>query len=268
MTATTFSGSNFLAVTGFSLLAVVLLMLATALEARRRGRVNVVDTTWGLGFVVIAVVAALVGEGAGWRRVALLLLVALWGLRLAWHITRRNAGKGEDPRYAELLAGEKGNPTWVAFRKVYLVQGLSLWFVSLPVQVSAAAGSGTTAVAGLGLVLWGTGITFETLGDAQLRAFKADASNRGKVMDRGLWSWTRHPNYFGDSCVWWGIYLVAASAWPGVLTALSPVLMTYFLVFATGARRLEQHLAERPGYARYRERTSYFLPWPPKRTGA
>ena len=268
MTAATFDGSNFYAVTGSSLLAVVVLMLGTALEARRRGRINVVDTTWGLGFVVVAVVAALVGDGAGWRRVALLVVVALWGLRLAWHITRRNAGKGEDPRYAELLAKEKGNPTWVAVRKVYLVQGLSLWFVSLPIQVSAAAGSGTTVVAALGLVLWGIGMTFEVVGDAQLRAFKADESNRGKVMDRGLWSWTRHPNYFGDSCVWWGIYLVAASAWPGVLTVLSPVVMTYFLVFATGARLLEQHMGERPGYAQYRERTSYFLPRPPKRTSA
>ena len=268
MTAASFDGSNFYAVTGSSLLAVVVLMLATALEARRRGRINVVDTTWGLGFVVVAAVAALVGDGAGWRRVALLVVVALWGLRLAWHITRRNAGKGEDPRYAEMLATAEGNPTWVAVRKVYLVQGLSLWFVSLPIQVSAAAGPGTTVVALVGLLLWGIGITFEAVGDAQLKAFKADASNRGRVMDRGLWSWTRHPNYFGDSCVWWGIYVVAASAWPGVLTVLSPVLMTYFLVFATGARLLEKHLGERPGYAQYRERTSYFLPRPPKRTNA
>lgn len=267
MTATTFSGSNFLAVTGFSLLAVILLMLATALEARRRGRVNVVDTTWGLGFVVIAVVAALVGEGAAWRRVALLLLVALWGLRLAWHITRRNAGKGEDPRYAELLAGEKGNPTWVAFRKVYLVQGLSLWFVSLPVQVSAAAGSGTTAVAGLGLVLWGTGITFETLGDAQLRAFKADASNRGKVMDRGLWSWTRHPNYFGDSCVWFGLFLVALGSPWGLLTIISPIVMTKLLVSYSGKALLERRMSRSKGaaYEQYVARTSGFFPRPPRK---
>ena len=261
----TFDSSNFLAVTGLSLLAVVVLMTATAVVGARQGRVSVVDTTWGLGFVVVALVAAAAGDGTGWRRLALVAVVAVWGLRLAWHVTRRNAGKGEDPRYVEMLAKEPGNPTWVAIRKVYLVQGLAVWFVSLPIQVSAAAGPGVTAVAVLGLVVWAVGLTFEAVGDAQLKVFKADSSNKGKVMDRGLWSWTRHPNYFGDSCVWWGIYLVSASAWPGVLTVLSPVVMTYFLVFATGAKLLEKHMGERPGYAEYRRRTSYFLPRPPKK---
>jgi len=264
----TFDGSNLLAVAGFSLLAVLVLMAATAVVGAKQGRVSVVDTTWGLGFVVVAVMAALVGDGTGWRRLALVVVVAVWGLRLAWHVTRRNAGKGEDPRYEQMLAKEKGNPTWVAIRKVYLVQGAAVWFVSLPIQVSAASGPGTTAVAVAGLLLWAVGLVFEAVGDAQLKAFKADSSNKGKVMDRGLWSWTRHPNYFGDSCVWWGTYLVAASAWPGVLTVLSPVAMTYFLVFATGARLLEQHMGERHGYAEYRERTSYFLPRPPRRTAS
>jgi steroid 5-alpha reductase family enzyme len=192
-------------------------------------------------------------------------VVAVWGLRLAWHMHQRNSGKGEDPRYAAMLEKEKGNPTLVAIRKVYGIQGLSVWFVSLPIQVSAAAGGGVVAVAVVGLALWLLGVSFESLGDKQLKDFKADGANKGKVMDRGLWSWTRHPNYFGDSCVWWGIWLVAASAWPGVLTVLSPVAMTYFLVFATGARLLEKHMAERPGYAEYQQRTSYFLPRPPRR---
>jgi len=260
-----FDVSNFLAVTGFSLLAVVVLMAVTAFEGHRQGRVSVVDTTWGLGFVVVAAVAAVVGDGAGWRRLVLLAVVAVWGLRLAWHMHQRNSGKGEDPRYAAMLEKEEGNPTLVAIRKVYGIQGLSVWFVSLPIQVSAAAGGGVVAVAVVGLLLWLLGVTFESVGDKQLKDFKADAANKGKVMDRGLWSWTRHPNYFGDSCVWWGIWLVAASAWPGVLTILSPVAMTYFLVFATGARLLEKHMAERPGYDRYQQRTSYFLPRPPKK---
>lgn len=260
-----FDGSNFLAISGFSLLAVALLMVATAIEGHRQGRVSVVDTTWGLGFVVVAAVAAVIGDGAGWRRLALLVVVAVWGLRLAWHMHQRNSGKGEDPRYAAMLEKEQGNPTLVAVRKVYGVQGLSVWFVSLPIQVSAAAGDGVVAVAVVGLLLWLVGVTFESVGDKQLKDFKADPANKGKVMDRGLWSWTRHPNYFGDSCVWWGIWLVAASAWPGVLTVLSPVAMTYFLVFATGARLLEKHMAERPGYVDYQQRTSYFLPRPPKK---
>jgi steroid 5-alpha reductase family enzyme len=164
-----------------------------------------------------------------------------------------------------MLGRERGNPTVVAIRKVYAVQALALWFVSLPIQVSAAAGAGVAVVAVVGVAMWLLGVAFEAVGDAQLAAFKADPDNGGKVMDRGLWSWTRHPNYFGDASVWWGLWLVAASAWPGVLTVLSPVVMTYFLAFATGARLLERHMAQRSGYAAYQRRTSAFLPRPPRR---
>lgn len=256
---------NLVAVSGFSLVAVAILMTATALAGRRLGRVSVVDTAWGLGFVVVAVVAAVVGDGPVWRRFLVLVLVAVWGGRLAWHVTRRNAGKGEDPRYEKLLAGEPGDSFLVAIRKVYLVQGAAVWFVSLPLQVSSAAGDGVPVVAALGVLVWLLGVAFEAVGDAQLARFKADPANRGHVMDRGLWSWTRHPNYFGDASVWWGLFLVSASAWPGVLTVLSPVAMTYFLVFATGARLLEQEMSKRPGYPEYQRRTSYFLPRPPRR---
>lgn len=261
---TGFSWGNALLVGGTSLAAVALLMTVTALVGRRQGRVSVVDTAWGLGFVLVALVAATAGSGSGGRRVLLLALVGLWGSRLAWHVSRRNRGSGEDPRYAAMLDGEPGDPFLVAVRKVYLVQGLAVWFVSLPIQVSAASGDGVSAVVVLGALLWAVGVGFEAVGDAQLAAFKADPANRGTVMDRGLWSWTRHPNYFGDTCVWWGIYLVAASSWPGVLTVLSPAAMTYVLVFATGARLLERHLAQRPGYAAYQQRTSFFLPRPPR----
>ena len=262
---TGFSLGTFLAVSGASLVAVFVLMAVTAVIGRRQGRVAVVDTAWGLGFVLVALVSALVGTGTGARRFVLLAMVAIWGLRLARHMHQRNAGKGEDPRYTQMLEHEPGDPFLVAIRKVYLVQGGAVWFVSLPIQVAAATDVGLGVVAVLGILLWAVGVTFETVGDAQLKAFKADSANKGTVMDRGLWSWTRHPNYFGDSAVWWGIFLVAASAWPGVLTILSPVVMTYFLVFATGARLLEKHMAERPGYAEYQQRTSYFLPRPPKR---
>jgi len=227
--------------------------------------VSVVDTAWGLGFVVVALVAAVVGDGPLWRRLLVLLLVAVWGGRLARHMHTRNRGKGEDPRYEAMLADQPGDPFLVAVRKVYLVQGAAVWFVSIPLQVSAASGDGLVLVAVLGAAVWLLGVVFEAVGDAQLARFKADARNKGTVMDRGLWGWTRHPNYFGDSAVWWGLYLVAASAWPGVLTVLSPVVMTYFLVFATGARLLEKEMSKRPGYPEYQQRTSYFIPRPPKR---
>jgi steroid 5-alpha reductase family enzyme len=261
-----FSLSNFLAVSAFSLLAVAFLMAATAFVGRRQGRVSVVDTTWGLGFVVVAVVAGSIGDGPLWRRALVTALVAVWGGRLARHMHTRNKGKGEDPRYEAMLADQPGDPFLVAIRKVYLVQGAAVWFVSLPLQVSAAAGDGVIWVAVVGAALWLLGVVFEAVGDAQLARFKADPANRGTVMDRGLWSWTRHPNYFGDFSVWWGLYLVAASAWPGLLTILSPVVMTYFLVFATGARLLEKEMSKRPGYPEYQRRTSYFLPRPPRRT--
>jgi steroid 5-alpha reductase family enzyme len=262
---TGFWPSNFLAVSGFSLLAVAILMAVTAMVGRRQGRVSVVDTAWGLGFIVVAVVAGSVGDGPLWRRLLVLVLVAVWGGRLARHMHTRNRGKGEDPRYEKMLADQPGDPFLVAVRRIYLVQGAAIWFVSLPLQVSAASGDGVVWVAILGAAVWLLGIVFEAVGDAQLSRFKADPGNKGKVMDRGLWAWTRHPNYFGDSAVWWGLYLVAASAWPGVLTILSPVVMTYFLVFATGARLLEKEMSTRPGYPEYQQRTSYFLPRPPSR---
>ena len=265
MVLTGFSLSNFVAVSGFSVLAVAILMAVTAFVGRRQGRVSVVDTAWGLGFVVVALVAAVVGDGPLWRRLLVLLLVAVWGGRLARHMHTRNRGKGEDPRYEAMLADQPGDPFLVAVRKVYLVQGAAVWFVSLPLQVSAASGDGLVVVAVLGAAVWLLGVVFEAVGDAQLARFKADARNKGTVMDRGLWGWTRHPNYFGDSAVWWGLYLVAASAWPGVLSVLSPVVMTYFLVFATGARLLEKEMSKRPGYPEYQQRTSYFIPRPPKR---
>ena len=265
MVLTGFSLSNFVAVSGFSLLAVAILMAVTAFVGRRQGRVSVVDTAWGLGFVVVALVAAVVGDGPLWRRLLVLLLVAVWGGRLARHMHTRNRGRGEDPRYEAMLADQPGDPFLVAVRKVYLVQGAAVWFVSIPLQVSAASGDGLVLVAVLGAAVWLLGVVFEAVGDAQLARFKADARNKGTVMDRGLWGWTRHPNYFGDSAVWWGLYLVAASAWPGVLTVLSPVVMTYFLVFATGARLLEKEMSKRPGYPEYQQRTSYFIPRPPKR---
>ncbi len=258
--------SGFGVVTVATLVWLVLLQGVTFLIGRRIGRFNVVDIIWGLGFVGVALIAALVGGGDGFRRWLLFVLVAIWGLRLTWHMYQKSAGKGEDPRYTEMLERSGGDGTLVVLRKIFVTQGAAQWFVSLPIQVSAVLGptSGLAVVVLVaGIVLWLIGVVFEAVGDAQLRSFKADPANKGEIMDRGLWAWTRHPNYFGDSAVWWGIWLIAASVWPGVLTVLSPVIMTYFLVFATGARLLEKSMSKRPGYPEYQKRTSYFIPMPP-----
>lgn len=252
--------TGFLIVTAAAAGVCVLAMLLTAYAARRAGRVSVVDVTWGVALAGVALVSALLGDGAPFRRWLLVGLVGVWGLRLSWHIFRRNTGHGEDPRYTELLGSRRGGP----LVRVWIPQGAAIWFVSLPVQVAAVAGDGVNLVVAVGVVVWLVGVVFESVGDAQLAAYKKDP-DRGPVMDRGLWRYTRHPNYFGDACVWWGIFIVAASAWPGVLTVLSPVVMTYFLVFATGAKLLEETMMKRTGYPEYAARTSMFVPLPPRR---
>lgn len=256
---------NFVLVTAASVAVLIFMHAVTFAVGRSIGRFNVVDVTWGLGFVGVAVVAAVLGSGDLVRRLLLLVMVAVWGLRLASHMVAKSAGKGEDPRYEALLRGDfsAGN----VVRKIFMIQGAAGWFVSLPLQVSAVLGPTPTwliPVLYVGVALWAVGMFFEAVGDYQLRRFKADPANKGVVMDRGLWAWTRHPNYFGDSAVWWGIWLASIAGWISLLTVLSPALMTYFLVYATGARLLEKHMKDRPGFREYCSRTSFFIPRPPR----
>jgi steroid 5-alpha reductase family enzyme len=207
--------------------------------------------------------------GRGWL---VLALTAVWGVRLAVHIARRNAGKGEDPRYAEIQARATGSPAAHMYRRVYLTQAAALWFVSLPVQVAAyerpPLWSELSLVATIaGIAVWAVGFFFEAVGDAQLVRFTADPANKGVVMDRGLWRYTRHPNYFGDACVWWGLFLLSAAHWSGLLFVLSPVLMTWTLAKGTGAPLTEKRMASsRQGFAEYVERTSGVVPLPPRRS--
>jgi len=241
-------------------------MTVTALVARRIGRVSVVDVTWGIGLTLVALVALLLGDGSLWRRWLLLVLVALWGGRLSWHIYRRQRGHGEDPRYAAML---DGGGFAVAVRKVFLIQGAAIWFVSWPLQVAGFSSVWWQPLVWAGVALWVVGVVFESVGDAQLAAYRAQPRDqRPEVLDTGLWRYTRHPNYFGDACVWWGIWLAggfASGGLPAVATLVAPVAMTYFLAFATGARLLEQTMMQRPGYPAYAARTSMFVPWPPRR---
>jgi steroid 5-alpha reductase family enzyme len=252
--------SDFLVVTAVAAGVCVVAMAITAYAAKVTGRISVVDVTWGFALAAVALSSALVGSAPDWRRWLLFGLVAVWGVRLSTHILRRSWGHGEDPRYTELLGSGRGGPVV----RVWIPQGGALWLVSLPIQVAAVAGNGVDAVVVIGIVLWVIGLAFESIGDAQLAAYKRDP-DRGPVMDRGLWRFTRHPNYFGDASVWWGIYLIGASAFPGALTILSPIAMTYFLVFATGAKLLEKTMMQRPGYPEYAARTSMFFPLPPER---
>ncbi len=172
-------------------------------------------------------------------------------------------GCREDPRYVKLLDGH-GKGAIVG--KAQVPQGLTMWFVSPPVQVAMLLTGPVMWLVWLGVIITLIGIGFESVGDAQLARFKSDPANRGRLMNRGLWRFTRHPNYFGDSAVWWGIFMMVAWSWIGALTVLSPVLMTYLLVAKTGKALTEKRMAKsKPGYADYVARTSGFFPLPPKK---
>jgi steroid 5-alpha reductase family enzyme len=249
--------------------AAVALQVACFFYALRVGRFSVVDVTWGLGFALIAVVGWLVSLGSAgdpWRRALMVVLTLVWGCRLAWHIGLRQRGETEDdPRYVEMMSQSSG--PWVALRKVFLLQAVVGWFVAFPVQFAMVVPGGPGPLLFVGVVLWGVGFFFEAVGDRQLQNFRADPASKGQVMDRGLWRYTRHPNYFGDACVWWGLFLIAADAGWSWLTVLSPILMTWFLAAKTGKPLMERSLAKRrPGYADYVERTSGFIPRPPRRS--
>jgi steroid 5-alpha reductase family enzyme len=259
--------SDFLLVAGLSLAAAVLVMVATALAAKRTGRVSVVDVAWGIALVAVSLVCALLA--GTWQSWLLVGLVGVWGARLSSHIFTRSRGHGEDPRYTAHLGGSLDEVgIGVAVRKVFLVQGAAVWLVSLPLQAAALSDDlDWPAAVWVGVAVWVVGVLFETVGDRQLAAYKTDL-DRGPVMDRGLWSWTRHPNYFGDACVWWGIWLAGglASGWlAGLLSLVAPLTMTFWLVWVTGARLLERSMMKRPGYPEYAARTSMFVPLPPKR---
>ncbi len=255
---------DFAIVSGASAAALLAVFAVTFGIARRIGRYNVVDVAWGLGFVAVAAAAAILGHGDPTRRWLLLVLVAIWALRLSGYIHRRSAGKGEDPRYADLL---RDAGVGQVIRKVFVVQGFAIWFISLPLQLSAVCGPTPrplVVVTMAGILVWMAGLGFEAVGDRQLRVFKADPAHRGVVMDRGLWAWTRHPNYFGDASVWWGLWLITIAGWWSLTTILSPALMTYFLVSVTGARLTEKYMKGRSGFAEYQQRTSFFVPRPPR----
>ena len=248
--------------------AALTVMLVTFGVAVRVGLHRVVDIAWGIGFTAVAVAtfaASAGGDGDLVRRLLATSLTAVWGLRLAAHIARRGRGHGEDPRYEEMLTKAPGNRNAYALRMVYLLQGALVWLVSLPVQAAQYVLGPPSVLTWAGVVLWAVGIGFEAVGDAQLARFKADPANKGRVMDRGLWSWTRHPNYFGDFCVWWGLFLFTCDApQAAAVSVVSPVVMSVLLFKGSGKRLLERHMADRPGFAEYTARTSGFFPRPPR----
>jgi steroid 5-alpha reductase family enzyme len=228
---------------------------------------SIVDIVWGAGFVVVAWVAYAVGDGTESRRLLLACMVTLWGGRLAVYLYLRNHGKGEDPRYAAM---RKRRGDAFAVQSLWLVfglQGVLMWIVSLPVQVGSVADQPTSLgpVEIVGIIVFTVGVYFEAMGDLQLSQFKADPRNEGQVMDQGLWRYTRHPNYFGDFCVWWGLYAIAIATGDAWWAVAGPLIMSALLLRVSGVTLLERHMQQRkPGYEHYARRTSAFFPRPPR----
>ncbi len=250
-------------------IAICVLMGVTLAISIRSDNWSVVDTFWGLGFVVVAIVTYLVsiGHGDDGRRVVELIVPVVWGLRLAGHIHLRNHGKGQDPRYTALMKRRTGPLIPYVIKTIFWAQGWVMWVVAIPICVAMFEHEPVNAITWIGVALAAVGLFFETVGDAQLARFKSDPANAGKIMDRGLWSWTRHPNYFGDICVMFAFWLVACGSWVGVVTVFAPLLMARMLITKTGKAMLERRMARKrgPEYAEYVARTSGLIPRPPRK---
>jgi steroid 5-alpha reductase family enzyme len=229
---------------------------------------SIVDPFWGLGFVIVAVYYYFQGDSNSIRKMVVLVLATLWGLRLFIYLFRRNYGKPEDYRYAQFRKDYGAHRYWwVSFFQVFLLQGILMWLISAPLLTSQYYHDQPVGwLDAIAMVMWLVGFAFEAGGDWQLTKFKMDPTNKGKVLNSGFWKYTRHPNYFGDACVWWGFAMfsvAAGSYWP----VLSSVLMTFLLLKVSGVALLEKTLkANKPEYESYIRRTNSFFPWFPKKS--
>jgi steroid 5-alpha reductase family enzyme len=249
---------------------IAVLMVVTWLVSLPLRNASIVDLIWGLGFVLVAWAVRLTVDGNSARQWLLVGMVTVWGLRLSAYLTWRNHGNGEDYRYRAMRKQWGDRFWWVSLFTVFVLQGVLMWTVSIGVQLGQVPDTpGLGVLAALGLVIWAVGLGFEAIGDAQLAKFKADPANAGTVMDRGLWRYTRHPNYFGDACVWWGIALVAAESGLGAVGIVGALVMTVLLRRVSGVTLLEKSLKQRrAGYDEYIARTSPFVPRPPRKPTA
>jgi steroid 5-alpha reductase family enzyme len=230
---------------------------------------SIVDPFWGIGFVIANwVYFSLTPDSFAGRKLLISILVTIWGLRLSLYLLWRNWGKGEDFRYQKFRQDAGKKWWWYSFFQTFLLQGVLLWIISAPLLAAnyAATPDRLTILDYLAIPVWLLGFFFEATGDLQLARFKADPANKGKVLDHGVWRYTRHPNYFGDATQWWAYYLIAASASGGFWTVFGPIIMTLLLLRVSGVTLLEKTLTTtKPGYKEYVESTSAFIPWFPRK---
>jgi len=232
--------------------------------------VSIIDMVFGVIMTAIVLLSWYRGNAAEPGRTLLPGLVAVWALRMTTHLVGRNWGHGEDPRYSKLRGWVEGEWAfhWLSLRKVFLLQGVVLWLATLPAQVFLLL-PGAAVLPWLvfpGALLAAFGLVYETVADLQLKAFRRREDLHGSVLRSGLWRYSRHPNYFGELCFWWGIFLVSGAQPLALLTAIGPLAYSYLIVNITGQATLDKKLArEKPGYAGYMARTNGMIPWPPKR---
>lgn len=226
--------------------------------------VSIIDIFWGPGIAGVVDIAAILGQASGPRVSAVLFLVNLWAVRLAAHIFARH--DGEDHRYAAMRHQYGAQWWWWSLVQVFLLQAILIWFIAAPLVAAVLSGRGTIGPMDyLGIGIAALALITEALADFQLARFRADPANKGKVMDRGLWGWSRHPNYFGEAMLWWGFFLVGFSASHAWWLALSPLVVTFLLLKVSGVSLMEDKMEDRrPAYAAYKRRVSAFVPWPPK----
>ncbi len=241
------------------------LMTVLWLISLRIRNASIVDVFWGLGFVLVSWTTVLLTDATAMRRWVIVVTATIWGTRLAAYLAWRNFGKPEDYRYRAMRDSYGDRFAWVSALLVFGLQGLLMWIVSWPLQFGQQSAAALNWVDVLGVMLWTLGWLFETVGDWQLARFKRQMEYAGKVMDRGLWRYTRHPNYFGDFLVWWGFYLMAVASHAPWWTIVSPLVMSVLLMRVSGVTLLERSLqTRRPQYTDYMRRTSAFFPWPPR----
>jgi len=227
-------------------------------------RNDVADIAWGLGFVLIAWLSLFLSDFS-LKALLVNILVTIWGLRLTLHIYTRNKEKPEDSRYQEW------RKTWKNFYlrsyiQIFLLQGVFLFLISLPViyiNYSVSDNFGIFEI--IGFLVWGLGFYFESVGDRQLKEFIGNPENKGKIMDKGLWQYSRHPNYFGEVTQWWGIFIIALLLPGSFFTIIGPLTITTLILFVSGVPLLEKKYAGRPDFEKYKKHTSIFLPMPPKK---
>ncbi|QUI24419.1 DUF1295 domain-containing protein [Vallitalea pronyensis] len=229
---------------------------------------SIVDIGWGLGFVILAGFMYALGGTYTFRSTIITVLVALWGLRLTYHLARRNIGKPEDYRYVNMRKRWGTRYAYIkAFFNVYFLQMALMYIIGLPIiMINQSQNSTTTALDYIGLAVWVMGYAFEVVGDYQLKQFKKNPANKGKIMNKGLWQYTRHPNYFGEAVMWWGIFIIGLSIEQPLIMIISPITITFFLRFVSGVPLLEKKYAGRPDFIAYTQQTNIFIPWFPKKT--